>query len=219
MTMRRLVTVVAALGSFFMGASASAGVITSGSVYNNTAGEFSPAYHVGLMSDQSGLSSGYVNGVTDFGTYTSSGVTHATSEGLGGVTWLSSGIPSFPVVLDFDLGSMQGVLSLALWNGTAGNDASIQNFQVFTSGAADFSGATLVGAFVNPIGVGGPEPVTVFDLADTSARYVRLQIDSYYGNFCCTGIGEVAFDVPEPGVLALLGLGLLGFGVARRKRA
>jgi len=200
---------------------ANADVITSGSVYNNTAGEYSAAYNVGLLSDQSGLSSAYVDGVTDFATYTSSGVTHATSEGGGGVTWLSNGVPNFPVFMDFDLGAALQILNLALWNGTAGNTASINGFSIFTSMVADFSVSTFAGAFNNPIGVNGPEPVTIFDLTDTTGQYVRVQLDSYYGNGCCAGIGEIAWDVaavPEPGTLALFGIGLLGMGLSRRRK-
>lgn len=219
--LRKTVAVAAMLGLAAISGAAYAGVITAGAVYNNTAGDLSGAYGVGLLSDQSGLSSGYIGGVTDFATYTASGVTHATSEGGGGVTWLSNGIPQFPFVLDFDLGSSLGVLSLALWNGTAGNDAAISRFRVFTSDVSDFSVSAGVGLFTNPIGVTGPEPVTVFDLTDTVGRYARIQVEGYYGNGCCAGIGEVAWDVgavPEPASLALLGIGLAGLGVMRRRK-
>jgi hypothetical protein len=219
---KRFGTLALAIGALVMGTSANAGVITSGSVYNNTGGEYSSAFNVGLLSNQSGLSSSYVNGVTDFAAFTNSGVTHQTNE--GGVTWFSkSGVPNFPLMLDFDLGASQNILSLALWNGTAGNTAAIKSFSVYTSGLADFSTLTHVGSFNNSMGVDGPEPVNVFDLANTNGRYLRMQVNSHYGNTWGTGIGEVAFDVaavPVPAAAWLMGSGLLGLvGVARRKAA
>lgn len=206
-------------------AAAHAGVVTTGTVYNNTGGEYS-GYVVSGMTTQSGLSTGYVSGVTDFATYIAGGVTHVTFASPG-TTWLStSPTPSFPIFLDFDLGSTLNVLQLALWNGTGGNDAAVNGLSVFTSNSADFSVQTAAGAFSNPLGSGGLEPATVFDLIDSSARYVRVRIDSYYGNGCCVGIGEVAFDstapggtVSLPGTLALVGLGFAALGVSSRRRA
>lgn len=215
--------VIAGLALSFISTAASAGVITSGSLYNNTGGEYGALFTVDRLSNQAGLSAGYTDGVTDFDAYIASAPTHATQESDGG-TWLSNGVPNFPIVLDFDLGSSQLVSTLALWNGTAGDNAAIQSFSVFGSDVADFSVSTLMGDFTNPIGVGGPEPVTVFDLTDLTARFVRIMINSHYGNSCCIGIGEIAWEVagasevPLPAALPLFLGGLAGISLFNRKR-
>lgn len=174
---------------------ANAGEIASGTVYNNTGGEFNASYAVERMTDQSGLSDTYVSGVTDFQTFVTSGVTHVTQEGQGGVAWLSDGIGGLPFVVDFDLGSEFQINAVAIWNGAAGNDASINSFDIFTSDTDDFAVSTLVGSFNNPIGVDGPEPVNVFNLTQSTSQYIRLQINTTYGNTCCAVIGEIAFDL------------------------
>lgn len=204
---------------------ANGATIVSGTVYNNTEGEFGALFPVDNLSNQSGLSNGYINGVTDFATYIASAPTHTRTDVN---TWLSGGIPSFPAILDFDLGGPGSIENLALWNGATGDGAHVQNFSVFTSNVADFSVSTLVGSFLNPQGVGlDPYPVTVFDLANTSAQFVRLRFDSYYGLACCISVGEVAFDfeagvtpIPLPAGLPLFagGLGLLGLLGWRKRR-
>ena len=98
----------------------------------------------------------------------------------------------------------------------------LKGFSVFTDTQSNFLSATLVGTF-NNLSV-DPHVGTIFDLTDTTARYVRLQVTSNYGSQTTT-IGEVAFDVssatapvPEPSTLAIFGLGIAGMAGCRRRR-
>ena len=57
-----------------------------------------------------------------------------------------------------------------------------------------------------------------FDLADTTARYVRFEITENWGNPANTGLAEVQFiSVPEPSSFFLLGLGSLAVVLRRRR--
>ena len=116
----------------------------------------------------------------------------------------------------------------AFWNHANGSTANIQNFRIFGSSLADFSISSLLGTFINPQqAASNLYPVSVYDLVDSNAQYIRLMVDSYYGNGCCVAVGELAFDVnaavvnngvPEPSSMALVGLALFGI-VASRKRS
>ena len=60
-----------------------------------------------------------------------------------------------------------------------------------------------------------------FDLTGNTGRFLALRVDSYHGGGGI-GLGKVRIDgtvIPEPSVLALLGLGGLGMMLLRRKKA
>ena len=205
---------------------AQAGVIVSPvTVVSNSLGEYSAAFDSPRMINQAGLSSSFTSGVTDFSTYIASSPVHATVESAGG-TWLSS-TGNRTGMIDFDLGSTLNINQVALWQGVAGNEAGVNAFRVFTSSDSAFTSATLVGSYNAAIGTDGPEIAQVFDVTDTSARYIRLQIDSNHGHGSLTGLGEFAVDattssvnaVPEPTSFAIFGLGAIvmaGMGWRRK---
>lgn len=198
-------------------------ILSPTSVYNNTVGTYQfGGGAVTQMINQSGLSAGFTSGVTDFNAYMAGAPTHTNNDFDG---WIGPAGGPFTGILDFDLGGSYSVERFAMWNTAAGSTANVQSFTLYVSDVADFSSFTDVGSFVNPqLNGSNPYPVTVFDTADTTGQYLRLQINSYYGNGNVVEIGEVALDVtpgndvPEPGALALVSLALLGLGASRKAR-
>ncbi len=195
-------------------------VITSPiSVIANTAGQLGGS-GPGNLIDQSGLSAGFVSGVTDFDTYIGSSPTHSRNSSAG--AWVG-GVFVFDGHIDFDLGSSQLIEQIALWNGTSNSTSAINSFTVFTSEDAGFGASTNVGSFNNAQNdASDPFPVSVFDLTDSTARYARLQINSHHGNGTVMGMGEIAFDtvaaVPEPATFGALSLSAIGVYYRRRRR-
>ena len=76
--------------------------------------------------NQTGLSSGFVSGVTDFSTYLATNPIHATNSATNG--WAGN---SGPVLgdLDFNLGGIFQLNSLALWSQS--NTNGINSFTIF----------------------------------------------------------------------------------------
>jgi hypothetical protein len=163
---------------------------------------------------QNGLDQHYVSGVTDFDTFVST-VGHQGGW-LAGYT--ASGSTNFNGFVDFDLGSEYTIESMAAWEGQgpAGANGEIASFNMFASNDPTFTTSTLLGSYV---GTYAPfsTAAEVYSFAPTSARYVRLQVLSFY-----TGdisMGEFAFErsvVPAPAAAALLGMG--GMMSLRRRR-
>jgi len=179
-------------------------------------GEFSASFPVENLINQSALSGTYTSGVDDFAT-TVATISHGQNVG----EWASP-VGTTTGNLDFDLGADLYVTQLVLWDSRLGageGDRSINDFTVLTDTNQSFTSSTNVGTFTNPRDV---LDGTVFDLTDSSARFVRIQIQSNYGANL-TQMGEVAFAsgvaaVPEPSACAFLGLIGVAIACCRRRR-
>ena len=167
--------------------------------------------------DQSGLSSGYISGVTDFDAYLATNPTH--TDEFSGFEWFSnSGTTSATVT--YDLGTATTINRLALWNEES-SGIGLLNL-LYSLNNVTFLPLASVTPFDNPI---GDYAAQVFGFAPTVAQYVRFEMSNCPqpdpGSFPACAIGEVAFasgagpaQAPEPGLIALMALGL--GGIARR---
>lgn len=196
-----------------------AGEITSaGTVLTNTLGNYGNGYPAVIgMTNQSGLSANYISGVTDFDAFIASGVTHSGGDRN---SWLGSS-SVFSGSLTFDLGATYSISKFVMWNGASGISASVKGFSITTSNDSTFSTFTNVGSFT---GQQNDYAATVYDLLDTTARYVKFNIDGNFGNGCCIAVGDIALEtsvtaVPEPETYAMMlaGLGMIGVSFKRRK--
>lgn len=188
-----------------LAASANAGAISSAVSVSNAPHPIQD-WSFDRTIDQSGLSVGYTSGITDFDAYVASSPMHVAVN-IPANYGVSFTLP--PVVVDYDLGEAVTTSRLAFWN-YPHLDAGIVNFNVYTSTEAGFGASTLVGSFLaidDGSGLGLPgNSVQVFDLVDTTGRFIRIDVISTNGNG--TGWSEVAFDVvPEPATITLLALG------------
>ncbi|XAM00103.1 discoidin domain-containing protein [Phycisphaeraceae bacterium D3-23] len=128
------------------------------------------------------------------------------------------------VFITYDLGSVVDLNSVLIWNFNAvftGGDETLRSFNQYDlSVSADNVTFTeiVTDGTLNQAGGTTTEGVQVVNVAGSAngVRYVRIDADSNFGGVV-TGLSEVRFDVvPEPGSLALLGLG--GLALLRRRR-
>jgi hypothetical protein len=201
-----------------------AGVIMSPvAVVSNTGGEASPG-DVQHIIDQSGLTPTFVSGTTDFDTYMALNPQH-TFVYLGFEWFGANGVTSASIVLD--MGSAVTVTGMAFWNDEF---SGTQTLGVLGCSDSTCTSTTNLGSFLpvnNPAGVSSYSG-EVFDLADISTRYIRLDVTGPQANdegWNAPSIGEVAFDVssggtttPEPSTDAMFGVALLGLAWKARRR-
>lgn len=203
--------------SFFMLTSsmATASVILSPTaVVGNTMGTGVNGGSTANIINQTGLSSGFVSGVTDFSAYLATSPSHETNDEDN--AWAGENGPVLGD-LDFDLGDTFLLSSLALWSQSNAN--GIDGFTVFSSLDTTFSSTINLGTFSASI----LNPITVQTFVTPStAQFIRLRVNSIHGGNS-VNIGEIAFEVsavPIPATAWLFGSGLLGLiGMARRKKA
>lgn len=164
--------------------------------------------------NQSGLSAVYTSGVTDFDTFTAA----TTHFGLGGFTDTRN---NGPQQFTFDLGASVSIDAIAIWNSTT--TSPITSFQLFADDDDVFGNGTTSLLF-GPTALGAAGPSQVFEFASINTRFIHIEGLSTLDPPDFYGLGEVAFrssnssQVPEPSTLAILSLGLVGLGFARRKK-
>lgn len=191
-------------------------IVSPVGVASNTIGEY-PGLPPSLSFDQSGLSTGFVSGVTNFDTYIASNPTHSfvyTTE-----WWWPTGTSSGTIV--YDLGATYNIDRLAFWNEES---AGVSSLSVYISN--DLFPSAFAGTFTPTDWPVADYSADIFSFGSSfSGRYVRFDlVGGYQGSsFPFGAVGEVAFStgsapIPEPGTMMLLGSGLVGLAGWGRKK-
>lgn len=149
-----------------------------------------PASDINSTRDQSGLSAGYIGGTTFFGPYLAGNPTHESF--ISGFKWQAQFDTSGTI--DFDLGGLNSISSMALWNGNDG----IDNFALLIDDNPGFTSPESVGFFSasNPPAP-GVTAADVFSFAPTIGSHVRLQV---FNSHSAASLGEVLFERYAPTV-------------------
>jgi PEP-CTERM motif len=164
--------------------------------------------------DESGLSSLFITRVTDYDTYVAGNPTPPTHAFISATNGWASPTSFAGKFIEFDLENVYSIMSFALW--TQSNTSAVNSFTLSSAMDQNFTqGVTNLGTFNAAMGL-SVQTFTVSGIGE----FVKLQINSGHGA-TTVNIGEVAFDVnvvPEPTGLALIGIGLGGIGLVRRRR-
>lgn len=209
-----LSVLVTAVCLFFV-AQANATYIRSAASTTSSVGDAVPAAN---MSNQSGLASTFINGVTDFDVYNPGSVTHDYPWANEWFAPLGTDVGS----VTFDLGYVFTIDKFAFWNEDSGGVAGIDAF----SSIDGSSWSLLLGTYApTNTTLDSAYVADVFKFS-TVARYVRFDMTAItptdQGYLPTLAVGEVAFSVaeavPEPATMLLFGAGMGVFGLFRGRK-
>ncbi|WP_135507158.1 discoidin domain-containing protein [Roseovarius aestuariivivens] len=181
---------------------------------------FGPGNDISNAIDQTGLSSTYISGVTDFDAYLATNPTHNT---LNTTEWFTA-TPVSSATLVFDLGSVLSLDRLALWHedGAGFTSALLSS----STDGVNFSSLGSISPLASPANIDYGAQVFGFGSV-TSLQFFRMELSGCPQagglSFSGCGLGEIAFSrvaaipVPGAGLMLLTGLGI-GAAVGRRRR-
>jgi hypothetical protein len=172
------------------------------------------------LINQSGLSASYVSGVTDFDVFTSG--TSGANVSLGVVGLLAP----FPINVDFTYSNLLNIDHAAVW-GAGFGQSSLETFELYASASGSFTDLVFLS-----IGTSSFSSLpTILTFLPTDVLGVRMILRDSYGGFDDIRFDEFAVggtlaqpaqpagQAPEPSIIALFGLGLIGIGFARRRQS
>lgn len=146
-----------------------------------------------------------------------------TPNGSGNGTWTTNTGDVANAWIQYDLGSLMDVGQAYIWQRSQ-TDLTSRGVKDFTiDGSVDgttWNPLTSTSLLLQEAVNGAPVSAQPFNLTQNNMgiRYVRINVDSNYGDDY-VGLTEVRFvAVPEPGTLALAGLGIAAAACIRRRR-
>jgi len=189
-------------------------IFSPASIFSNNIGNAGFNDEDFRMIDHSGLSTNFVNGVTDFNTYLTGNPTHTILSNFN--EWFAPFNPPIsPGVIIFDLGGTYTIDAMAIWNEESGGVKDIALY-----GDLGLIGNFLINSNYSYLS-SGSYPAQVVTFTPMTTQYVALVMNSVWANaWPSPSIGELAFRsvIPEPATYAsFLGIGsLVGLRALKR---